>query len=200
MMMPMTTRSDTKNEKREKFLLHLCCAPCAPHPLRELKKEFDLTLFYYNPNIHPEAEYLARQEEVKKLAEIEKLPLLIGEYRHEEWFEMTKGMEDEPEKGARCELCISERLEVSARKAEELGIGRFGAVLSVSPHKDVYMINEAGQRAGSAGGVEFYEADFKKKEGFKISSRISRELGFKRQDYCGCAYSMREREKREQQS
>jgi hypothetical protein len=89
---------------------------------------------------------------------------------------------------------------VSARKAEELGIGRFGAVLSVSPHKDVYMINEAGKRAASAGGVKFYEADFKKKEGFKISSRISRELGFERQDYCGCAYSLRERDRRTKES
>jgi predicted adenine nucleotide alpha hydrolase (AANH) superfamily ATPase len=194
------TTTDDDDSKKEPFLLHLCCAPCAPHPLRELKKEFDLTLFYYNPNIHPEAEYLARLDEVKKLAEIEKLPLIVGEYRHEKWFEMTKGLEDEPERGERCRLCISERLEVSARKAKELGIGRFGAVLSVSPHKDVYMINEAGKRAGSAGGVEFYEANFKKKEGFKISSKISRELGFERQDYCGCAYSLRDRDKRQQKS
>jgi len=182
--------------ERKPFLLHLCCAPCAPHPLRELKKRYRLTLYFYNPNIHPEAEYRMRLEEVRKLADIEGLPLAEGEYRPDEWFAMTRELADEPEKGRRCELCISERLEKTARKAADLGIAEFGTVLSVSPHKDILVINRAGRTASAKtgnGGPAFLEADFKKKDGFKISSRISKELGFVRQDYCGCVYSRRDR-------
>ncbi len=179
----------------EKLLLHLCCAPCAPYPLRELKKEFNLTLYFYNPNIHPKKEYLFRLTEVKKLAKIENLPLIEGEYEPEKWLEMTKGLENEPEKGKRCELCVSERMESTAKKAAELKIYRFGAVLSVSPHKDAVMINSAGKKAadGQSAEITFYEANFKKKEGFKISSQISGELGFKRQNYCGCTHSLASR-------
>jgi len=178
--------------RTEKLLLHLCCAPCAPYPLRLLKEKYDLTLYFYNPNIHPKSEYLFRLKEVEELAKIEGLTLIVGEYKPEEWFEMTKGLESSPERGERCELCISDRMSESGRKASELNIKNFGAVISVSPHKDAMMINRVGVDAGREHGVKFYTADFKKKEGFKISSKISKELGFKRQNYCGCSYSVRE--------
>lgn len=188
------------NAKKESLLLHLCCAPCAPYPIGKLKEEFNLALYYYNPNIHPKEEYLFRLEEAKKLSREENLPLFVGDYRIKEWFEMTKEFKDEPERGKRCELCISERMRETANKAAVLGIKHFGTTLSVSPHKDALMINRAGKAAenscgeGETGhGILFYETDFKKKDGFKISSRIGRERGFKRQDYCGCVYSRAEK-------
>jgi len=197
----MSERENGKEkEMKDKFLLHLCCAPCSPYPIQKLKEEFELSLFFYNPNIHPESEYNMRLGEVKKLAEIEKLPLHIGEYRAEQWFNMTKGLEKEPEKGARCNLCMLDRLEYTARKAGELGIHLFGTSLSSSPHKDINMINEAGKHAALelvlfGYDIAFHEADFKKDDGYKKSSEISKEYGFIRQDYCGCTYSQAERKK-----
>lgn len=186
--------SEPASIKRDGFLLHLCCAPCSPHPIRKLKKDYSLTLYFYNPNIHPEAEYRLRLEEVEKLAKIENLPLLTGDYDKERWMKMALPFKNEPEKGRRCEACIGDRLEQTARVASEVGAKHFGTVLSVSPHKSAVMINGLGKNAETAVGKEgtelaFYEADFKKKEGFKISSKIAGELGFIRQDYCGCLFS-----------
>ena len=192
--------SKSESRQRDMFLLHLCCAPCSPHPILKLKEEFDLHLYFYNPNIHPESEYQMRLEEVEKLARLEDLPLHVGDYRSEAWFNMTKGLENEPERGARCRLCILDRLEYTARKAGELGIHRFGSALTTSPHKDSVMINEAGKHAALelvlfGYDIAFYEADFKKDDGFKISSELSKKYGFIRQDYCGCTYSRTERGK-----
>jgi len=180
---------------RPDFLLHICCAPCSPHPIRVLKENYNLTLYFYNPNIHPKSEYLLRLAESKKLAEIENIPFMAGDYQPENWMMNTLKYKDEPERGKRCGICIGDRLEETAKKAAALGKKFFGTVLTVSPHKDALMINRLGNAA--AGGfarsglteVMHFEADFKKKEGFKISSRISKELGFKRQNYCGCLYS-----------
>lgn len=187
-----------KKSTREKIVLHLCCAPCSPHPINLLEKDFDITLFFYNPNIHPKSEYVDRLEEVKKLAKIKNLPLVVGDYGPDEWMRRHAHLGDEPEKGKRCEMCIEERLRRTAKQAAHMGINNFGAVLSVSPHKDAVMVNAAGRRVqeepancNEAVEVNFYTSDFKKKEGFKISSRIAKELGFKRQDYCGCVFSVR---------
>ena len=191
-----------KSEKPERpmqpeFLLHICCAPCSPHPIRELKKEYDLTLYFYNPNIHPESEYQLRLAESEKLAEIENIPLIVGDYQPEKWVMNTLKYKNEPERGKRCEMCIGDRLEETAKKAATLGKQIFGTVLSVSPHKDAVMINMLGKEAADMVSLDsleirHFEADFKKKEGFKISSQISKELGFERQSYCGCLYSRHE--------
>ena len=204
--MPMS--GTVENEKpvrperpaRPDFLLHICCAPCSPHPIRVLKENYNLTLYFYNPNIHPESEYLLRLAETKKLAEIENIPLIAGGYQPENWIKTTLKYKGEPERGKRCAICIGGRLQETAKKAADLGKEFFGTVLTVSPHKDAVMINKLGNaaaeglaRSGFARSglteVVHFEADFKKREGFKISSRISRELGFKRQNYCGCVYS-----------
>ena len=179
------------------LLLHICCAPCSPHPIRLLKEKYDLTLYFYNPNIHPMSEYLLRLAESEKLAKIENIPLVVGEYRRDDWIMNTVQYKDEDERGKRCEICIADRLEETAQKAASLGKEIFGTVLTVSPHKDAVMINRLGKEAEAAlvkGGVDVrhFEADFKKKDGFKISSRISKELGFVRQSYCGCIYSRQE--------
>ncbi len=183
-------------EKKGKpgFLLHICCAPCSPHPIRELKKDYDITLYFYNPNIHPESEYRLRLAESEKLAEIENIPLIVGNYRPEKWVMNTLKYKNEPERGKRCGICIGDRLEETAKKAATLGKRIFGTVLTVSPHKDAVMINRLGNAAADrltldSIEIRHFEADFKKKEGFKISSRISKELGFVRQSYCGCIYS-----------
>jgi predicted adenine nucleotide alpha hydrolase (AANH) superfamily ATPase len=186
--------AETVKKGKPGFLLHICCAPCSPHPIRELKKDYDITLYFYNPNIHPESEYRLRLAESVKLAEIENIPLIVGDYRPEKWVMDTLKFKNEPEGGKRCEICIGDRLEEAAKKAAALGKQIFGTVLTVSPHKDAVMINRLGNAAADTLSpdsieVRHFEANFKKKEGFKISSRISKELGFVRQSYCGCLYS-----------
>ena len=177
-------------DAKEKYLLHVCCAPCSPHPLRTLREQFEVTLYFYNPNIHPETEYQNRLGEVRRLAALEAVPLIVGEYRAEEWLAGAAGWKDEPEKGRRCEFCIGGRLDATARMAAAAGISRFGAALSTSSRKDVKMINRLGNKAAAAhGGMLFDAADWKKREGAKISVRISSQLGFRRQDYCGCIFS-----------
>jgi predicted adenine nucleotide alpha hydrolase (AANH) superfamily ATPase len=183
----------SKDEKPG-FLLHICCAPCSPHPIKLLKRDYNLTLYFYNPNIHLESEYAFRLGEAEKLAKIENLHLVTGKYDARRWLEMTREYKDEPERGKRCELCIGDRLTETARLAAWMNIKDFGTVLTVSPQKDALMINRLGGKAGSelehdGMPVKYFDADFKKKDGFKISSRISKELGFKRQNYCGCIYS-----------
>jgi predicted adenine nucleotide alpha hydrolase (AANH) superfamily ATPase len=180
--------------EKERFLLHICCAPCSPFPVRKLKAEYAVELYFYNPNIHPEAEYFARLEEAEKFASIENIPLFKGPYRHEEWSEKARIWKDEDERGLRCKFCISDRMRKSARKSSEIGIKRFGTVLSLSRLKSTAMINSLGRHAmADFDELVFDETDWKKKEGFNISAKISAELGLKRQDYCGCEYSFSHR-------
>ncbi|MBI5638447.1 MAG: epoxyqueuosine reductase QueH [Nitrospinae bacterium] len=177
-------------DAKEKYLLHVCCAPCSPHPLRTLREQYEVTLYFYNPNIHPEGEYQNRLGEVRRLAALEALPLIVDDYRPEEWLAGAAPWQDEPEKGRRCEFCIDGRLDATARLAAALGIGRFGAVLSTSSRKDVKMINRLGNKAAAMhNDLLFDAADWKKQEGAKASVRISNQLGFRRQDYCGCIFS-----------
>ena len=178
------------------FLLHCCCAPCSTYPLRILREDFNVTAFFYNPNIHPRKEYIARKEEMESFAARWGVPLIVGEYDVKEWFRRVKGYEDEPEGGARCEICYRMRLEKTVKLAREKGIPFFGTTLTISPHKKAVVINRIGKELGEIWGVNFYEADFKKKDGFKISCQISREEGLYRQDYCGCIFSLRERNRR----
>ena len=181
------------NGGKESFLLHCCCAPCFTHPVRILSDRFNVTAFFYNPNIQPEEECRAREEEMRRLAGRWRIDLVVGEYDVDRWHRLVEGMEDEPEGGARCEVCYGMRLEETARMARERGIGTFGSTLSISPHKNAKVINRVGRELGERYGVAFYNADFKKKDGFRISCRISEEEGLYRQDYCGCVYSRRGR-------
>lgn len=180
------------------MLLHVCCAPCSPYVVDTLGEDYDLTLYFYNPNIHFEEEYVKRLDEVRAWASAIGLPLIEEEYDAGRWFEKTKGLEGEPEKGKRCEVCFDMRLSRAAGKAAELGMDMFGTVLTVSPHKDAVAINRIGSACGSGAGVTFLEADWKKKEGFKITTQMARDLDFYRQDYCGCVFSRRGRDRRKQ--
>ncbi len=186
----------------EKILLHSCCAPCACYPLRELLSQgYQVTLFYYNPNIHPFEEYRARLAELKNyLAKLGNLELIEGDYEVEKWFKLIKGLEHEPERGKRCDICYRMRLERTAQLAKQKKFDYFGSTLSISPHKKADVISRLGEELAAKYQIKFFDRDWKKKDGFKISCQISREENFYRQDYCGCIFSKLAREKAKQLS
>ncbi|MBC8180796.1 epoxyqueuosine reductase QueH [candidate division KSB1 bacterium] len=174
-----------------KLLLHTCCAPCITVPLERLQSEFEITGFFYNPNIHPEQEYKKRLHEIKRWTQQTGIPLIVQNYETSRWFELVKGLEDEPEGGKRCDVCFRMRLEQTAALAKQKGFDCFTTTLSISPHKNATAINLVGNEVGKKFGVQFFEANFKKKDGFKQSVELSKNYGFYRQDYCGCIYSRR---------
>ena len=181
------------NSRRSRVLLHLCCAGCSPHVVEVLRRDHDVTGYFYNPNIHPEPEYRLRLEEAERLAEHLGFELISGAYDVERWFAATKGLEHEPEGGARCEVCFRLRLEDTGQRARQGGFDAFTTTLTVSPHKNARLINAIGAAAGEGCGVDFLERDFKKGHGFVRTISLCREMGLYRQDYCGCLYSQRER-------
>lgn len=172
-------------------LLHCCCGPCATSVAERTLKSVKPTLYYYNPNIWPESEYFKRLDQLKKVAAHFKTELLAEEYRPEEFLRAAKGLEAEPEGGGRCAACFRARLYKTAMKAKELGFGAFATTLTVSPHKDAVLINELGLQIESVTGVKWIPADFKKRAGYSRSLALSRELDLYRQNYCGCAFSVR---------
>ena len=184
----------------KKLLLHICCAPDATIGIDRLAPHWETSGFFYNPNIHPAAEYEKRREAMDQLSEATGLPFKTGEYDPDQWKVMVQGLEDEPEKGLRCELCFRERLRKTAREARDGGYDAFAAVLTVSPHKDASLINRLGAEAGQEFGVEYLPTDLKKMDGFKRSVQLSNELGIYRQNYCGCEYSKRQKAERRTQN
>ena len=187
------------DEEKPRLLLHGCCAPCSSYVLEYLNTYFDITLFFYNPNISPESEFIYRAEEVKRL--IFEMPhegrieFLQGEYDSGRFFDMAKGMEQLPEGGERCFKCYEMRLEKSAAAAEDGGYDYFTTTLSISPHKNAQKLNEIGERLAKKYGVKYLFSDFKKKNGYKRSCELSERYGLYRQDYCGCVFSKAERER-----
>lgn len=177
------------------LLLHSCCAPCSSYVLEYLSRYFQITLYYYNPNIAPESEYRTRVLEQKRL--IEEMPVvhpirfLEGQYDSEKFYEIARGLEEVPEGGERCFRCYELRLREAARMAYEQGSDYFTTTLSISPLKNAVKLNGIGERLGEEFKVAYLPSDFKKKEGYKRSIELSREYGLYRQDYCGCIYSRR---------
>ena len=184
------------------LLLHSCCAPCSSYVLEYLSRFFKITVLYYNPNISPEGEYRAREEEQKRL--ISELPtqypvtFLAGAYEPEMFYGAVKGMEQCPEGGDRCTVCFEMRLREAAEAAAEGGFDYFTTTLSISPLKDAKRLNEIGERLETEYGRTYLYADFKKKNGYKRSVELSAEYGLYRQDYCGCVFSKEEQRKRRQ--
>jgi len=172
-------------------LLHICCAPDAAYGVVALRKRFDVTGFFYNPNIHPEEEFRKRLRATLDLVDRSPFPLVVGNGGDAAWEEAVRGLEGEPERGRRCEACVRLRLRETARKASELGMPAFGTVLTVSPRKDAAMVNRVGREEAERSGVGFVAADLKKGDGYLKSVRASREMGLYRQRYCGCRYSFR---------
>lgn len=180
-----------------KVLLHACCAPCSSAVLERIASYFEVTILYYNPNITKEEEYQKRIDELKRLiSEIHpkyKVSLMEGRYDPNEFFEMAKGLEEEPERGKRCYKCYNLRLEETAKVAEELGFPLFCTTLTLSPHKNATWINEIGERLDKEYEPTYLYSDFKKKNGYKRSIELSKEYNLYRQDYCGCIYSLRDK-------
>lgn len=178
-----------------RLFLHSCCAPCSSYVLEYLSQYFGITVFYYNPNIFPPEEYKKRVVEQQML--IEKLPtkhpvsFLAGDYDRERFYAMAKGMEEVKEGGVRCFGCYELRLREAARMAKEGDFDYFTTTLSISPLKNADKLNEIGIRLGEEYGIPYLVSDFKKRDGYKRSTQISREYGLYRQDYCGCEFSIR---------
>ena len=170
------------------ILLHSCCAPCSAHVIKELQKEFQVTLFYFNPNIFPEEEYQKRSKEAKRYCQKIKVDLIEGEYNHQAWLKEIKGYENEPERGKRCQICYQVRLQKTALEAKKLGFDTFCSTLSISPHKDAEMINKIGLELAKKHKIEYLPSDWKKYNGFKKACDISKKEGFYRQSYCGCEF------------
>ena len=180
------------------LLIHSCCAPCSSYVLEYLSQHFEITVFYYNSNIYPESEYTKRILEQQKLIRDMKfkhpVSFLAGKYDRERFYAMAAGMEDLREGGARCMKCYELRLTEAARKAAAGNFDYFTTTLSISPMKNAQKLNEIGLRVGNEYGVAYLVSDFKKKNGYKRSIELSKEYGLYRQDYCGCEFSLRERD------
>lgn len=179
-----------KKQMKEKILLHACCAVCMAHPSELLKENYTPVVFFFNPNIFPEKEYLRRRDELVRYCEKEGLEYIIGDFEPDKWYAYIEGLENEPEKGNRCNKCFDYRLIQTAKKASEMGVGLFTTTLSVSPHKVSKNIFEAGQKATQAYGINFLEQDFKKQNGFLKTMQIAKQNNFYRQQYCGCQFSI----------
>lgn len=175
------------------LLLHSCCGPCSSATLEQLTDHFRVTLLFYNPNIQPEEEYRLRlREQERFLQEISpRYPVAFreGAYHPELFFAAVKGLEQEPEGGARCRVCFELRLREAAEEAKRGGFDYFTTTLSVSPHKDAQALNEIGDRIGEECGVRYLFSDFKKKNGYLRSIRLAEEHQLYRQNYCGCVFS-----------
>ena len=178
------------------LLLHICCATCAAYVLESLRDQYNVTAYYYNPNIYPKEEYQIRFYEAKKYCKQHHIPFVEEEPDQDRWFLLTKGHENDPERGERCVICYKMRLERTAQYAQNHSFDLFGTDLSISPHKDAKHLNRLGKELEKAYGVKYLEADFKKREGFKKAMELSKKQGFYRQDYCGCIYSRQARDKK----
>ncbi len=181
------------------LFLHSCCAPCSSYVLEYLSNYFQITVFYYNPNITEQEEYEKRVEEQQRLIrEMDtKYPVkfLEGAYEPERFFEIAKGLEEIPEGGSRCRKCFELRLAETARLCKEGGYDYFTTTLTISPLKNAPLLNEVGELAAETYGTVFLNSDFKKKNGYKRSVELSQEYGLYRQEYCGCIYSRQERQR-----
>ena len=188
---------------RPRLLLHVCCAPCSTACLEQLTEAFQVTCFYYNPNIEPEAEFEHRLSELVRLTDempLQGVPEVIrGEYEHERFLELARGLEDVPEGGERCTRCYRLRLEKTAQAARDGGYDYFTTTLSVSPYKNAEKLNTIGATLAEAYGVPYLFSDFKKHDGYLRSIRLSAEYGLYRQDYCGCVYSKAQAARRKQE-
>ncbi len=172
--------------EKPKLLLHCCCAPCSSAVIERIKEYFDITFYYYNPNTYPETEYDLRAYEFSKLG----VGIVKAEYDHNEFLNLVKGKEEEKEGGARCQICITNRLDKTFQYALENNFDMVTTTLTISPHKDCEFINLFGERLEEKYGIKYLHADFKKQNGYLRSLEICKNLEIYRQDYCGCEFSV----------
>jgi predicted adenine nucleotide alpha hydrolase (AANH) superfamily ATPase len=173
--------------ERKRLLLHCCCGPCSTSSIERLRElGFEPVLFFGNSNIFPEAEAETRFRALKQVADHFSLDVVRREYHHESWLEEIAGHEEDPERGPRCAICFAYNLREAAEEARRLKISYFTTTLTVSPHKSAPTLFSIGEELAG-----FVAVDFKKKDGFKRSIELSKELDLYRQDYCGCEFSLR---------
>jgi len=178
---------------KDKLLVHVCCAPDSVYFLRKLAEDFpdkEIVAYFYDPNIHPPEEYRLRLVETERVCRELGIELLEGPYEPESWIRKVRGLEREPEKGRRCEVCFDDRLKRSAEKAKELGASAFTTTLLMSPKKSREQLVRAGREAGRELGVEFLSPDYRKGGGVQESFRLSRQKNVYLQNYCGCLYGL----------
>ena len=194
-----------ENESKSRvprLLLHSCCAPCSSYVLEYLSDYFEITVFYYNPNISPAEEYEKRAAEqqhlIRELPAKHPITLVVGAYEPERFYAVSRGLETVPEGGERCFRGYRLRLEAAAKMAAEGGFGYFATTLTISPLKNAGKLNEIGEELSQIYKVEHLPSDFKKKNGYRRSVELSAEYGLYRQNYCGCVFSKREQELREE--
>jgi predicted adenine nucleotide alpha hydrolase (AANH) superfamily ATPase len=192
---------EKNGELGKNLLLHSCCAPCSSYCLEYLRQYFRITVFYYNPNISFEEEYRKRVEEQKRLIQVFNqqvvdgqatgfpIKIIEGDYEPDKFFDMARGLEDCKEGGERCFKCYELRLRKTAELAKNSSFDYFTTTLTISPLKNAAKLNEIGESLGKEYGVEWLVSDFKKKNGYKRSTELSKEYNLYRQDYCGCVYS-----------
>lgn len=182
---------------KKTILLHSCCGPCSSYVITYLTNFFDITILYYNPNISPYEEYLKRKEEqikiIKELNKIyeNKINIIDCDYDNEIYEKNIKGLEKEPERGKRCEICYEMRIKKTAEIAKENNYDYFCTTLSVSPFKNATLINKIGEKMEKAYNINWLYSDFKKKDGYKKSIALSQKYNLYRQNYCGCIYSQK---------
>ena len=179
-------------ERKPTLLLHSCCAPCSTTAIDLLKDYFDITVFYYNPNIYPEQEYLKRKSEQIRLCSLLNIKIMDADYNPQEYESSVIGLEGEKEGGKRCGKCFLLRLSKTEERARKDGYAYFSTTLTVSPHKNSQVINTIGRSLEST--VKYLPCDLKKKDGYLRSIRLSEEYGLYRQNYCGCRYSLQKDE------
>lgn len=191
----------SQNSDKKSLLIHSCCAPCSSYVLEYLSQYFCITVLYFNPNITDRAEYDLRCAEQERFCDVfptqNKVNFVAGEYNPLDFLEATKGLQDEPEGGARCVECFKLRLEHTAQIAKAQKFDYFTTTLTISPLKNSQVINRIGADLQEKYGVNYLFSDFKKREGYKRSIQLSAEYGLYRQNYCGCVFSKREFEARE---
>ena len=177
-----------EQKEDNRILIHACCGVCSGYPISLLKEMgYVPVVYFYNPNIDTEEEFERRLEAEKIVCMYHWVELIAEKYDHNEYLECVRGLENEPEQGKRCDLCFKLRLEKTAKKARELGIKRLTTSLVISPHKNFEQITNIGRK--TAQNLEYLAIDFKKKDGFLKTNRLSKDLGIYRQKYCGCEFA-----------
>ncbi len=178
-----------KSGQKPKLLLHCCCAPCATACIEKLRETFDITAYFYNPNMNSVEEYLLRGAELQRFCEQVEVECFLEQYDNKEFYDCVKGYEDALEGGERCFKCYALRLNKTAEKAKEFGYDYFGTTLTLSPLKNAEVLNELGYNAEKQYKVKYLASDFKKGGGYLLSIEMSKEYDLYRQNYCGCVFS-----------
>ena len=190
------TEQMQRSGRKPKLLLHSCCAPCSTACLERLKDAFQITVLYYNPNIDDEEEYQKRKDEqIRLLQQTGWADFLDCDHDKGAFEAMSKGYENEPERGKRCYLCYELRLAKTAQTAKQNGFDCFATTLTLSPYKNAEWLNEIGEKQGGRYEITYLYTDFKKRGGYHRSIELSSEFDLYRQDFCGCKFSKAQKEK-----